>query len=431
MRALKSSHLMNSNAAAPADPSTEHLHAQAAAPAPTPLSRPPLLSVGWMGKLALGLGGVALVGAGLMWQRLDRIQQELARRSAEMAEESLKARDMAAHADALTQELQARLSVAEVKLSEVSLQRTQLEELMLSVSRSRDDTLVLDIESGLRLAMQQAELTGSAQPLVSALVAADQRIGKAAQPRLNPVQRAIGRDIDRIKASSVADLPALASQLDELARLSEEWPLLNAPPPARGGTRTGGQTPVGGKNASVPGPDADLVDGDGEPLPRPHPVEPAKSSATGKSTRPVGGQAETPAADGVSSAWQGLRAQWGRFWDRSSAEVVRAMRDLVRVSRIDQPEAVLLAPDQAVFLRENIKLKLLNARLSLLSRQVPAARADLQAVRASLLKYFDPQAQGTRQALHMLTEALQVTRSVEMPRPDESLTALAAAAGGR
>lgn len=424
---------MNSNAAAPADPSVDHLHAQAAAPAPAPLSRPPLMSAGWMGQLALGVGGLALVGAVLMWQRLDRIQQELARRSAEMAEESIKARDMAAHADALTQELQARLSVAEVKLSEVSLQRTQLEELMLSVSRSRDDTLVLDIESGLRLAMQQAELTGSAQPLVSALVAADQRIGKAAQPRLNPVQRAIGRDIDRVKASSVADLPALASQLDELARLSEEWPLLNAPPPARGAVRTGGQTPLSGKNASVPGPDTNLVDGDGEPLPRPQPVEPVKPPATGKTARPAAepSQTETPAADGVSSAWQGLRAQWGRFWDRSSAEVVRAMRDLVRVSRIDQPDAVLLAPDQAVFLRENIKLKLLNARLSLLSRQVPAARADLLAVRATLLKYFDPQAQGTRQALHMLTEALQVTRSVEMPRPDESLTALAAAAGGR
>lgn len=125
------------------------------------------------------------------------------------------------------------MSVAEVKLSEVSLQRTQLEELMLSVSRSRDDTLVLDIESGVRLAMQQAELTGSAQPLLSALQAADRRIAKAAQPRLNPVQRAMARDMDRIKASPVADLPLLASRLDELARAVDEWPLLNAEPKKR------------------------------------------------------------------------------------------------------------------------------------------------------------------------------------------------------
>ena len=134
----------------------------------------------------------------MLWQRLDRIQQELAKRSADVAEESEKSRDSADQALELAQELQARMSVAEVKLSEVSLQRTQLEELMLSVSRSRDDTLVLDIESGVRLAMQQAELTGSAQPLLSALQAADRRIAKAAQPRLNPVQRAMVRDLSLI-----------------------------------------------------------------------------------------------------------------------------------------------------------------------------------------------------------------------------------------
>ena len=44
-------------------------------------------------------------------------------------------------------------------------------------------------------------------------------------------------------------------------------------------------------------------------------------------------------------------------------------RGLLRVSRIDSPEAALLAPEQGFFLRENIKLKLLNARLSLLARQ--------------------------------------------------------------
>ena len=103
-------------------------------------------------------------------------------------------------------ELQARLAVAEVKVSEVSLQRSQLEELMLSLSRSRDDNLVQDIDSALRLAMQQTQLTGSAQPLLSALQAADQRIDKAAQPRLNAVQRAIARDIERIQSAALTDV---------------------------------------------------------------------------------------------------------------------------------------------------------------------------------------------------------------------------------
>ena len=44
------------------------------------------------------------------------------------------------------------------------------------------------------------------------------------------------------------------------------------------------------------------------------------------------------------------------------------LRQAVRVTSIQHPEAVLMTPEQSVFLRENVKLRLLNARLSLLSR---------------------------------------------------------------
>jgi len=37
------------------------------------------------------------------------------------------------------------------------------------------------------------------------------------------------------------------------------------------------------------------------------------------------------------------------------------LRSLVRIRRIDQPDAILISPDQAFFLRENLKLMLLNA----------------------------------------------------------------------
>jgi hypothetical protein len=157
----------------------------------------------WLVLLALVVAGLSLFASGLMWQRLGQTQQEMARRSQDSATQSMEARAVAAQAEELTKELQARLTVAEVRLSEVSLQRSQLEELMLSLSRSRDDNLVQDIESALRLGQQQAQLTGSVQPLLSALQAADQRIGRAAQPRLNPVQRAIARDIERIQGAAL------------------------------------------------------------------------------------------------------------------------------------------------------------------------------------------------------------------------------------
>ncbi|MDP3605150.1 MAG: uroporphyrinogen-III C-methyltransferase, partial [Polaromonas sp.] len=106
-------------------------------------------------------------------------------------------------------------------------------------------------------------------------------------------------------------------------------------------------------------------------------------------------------------------------------------RNLLRVSRIDQPDAALLAPEQSFFLRENLKLKLLNARLGLLSRQTASARADLAGASAMLGKYFDPASRRTQAASQLLQQVQTQMKSSELPRLDETLAALATAAAGR
>jgi uroporphyrin-III C-methyltransferase len=372
---------------APVDPPVA-----AAAMAAAPARR----ASGWSAWMALGLAVLALLMGGLLWQKLSATQQEMARRSQESAALAAEARASAAQAEALAQELQARLAVAEVKLSEVTLQRSQLEELMLTLSRSRDDNLVQDIESALRLAQQQAELTGSAQPLLSALQAADQRIGRAAQPRLNPVQRAIARDIQRIQSATLTDVPSLVLRLDELAREVDNWPVVNEVGPLA--TQSG------------------LSQRKADPAPRPV---------------VTGAEAPAPAVEPSSAEPSGWLVQGRELWSRLWSDVGRSGRELVRVSRIDRPEAVLLAPEQAFFLRENLKLKLLNARLGLLARQTSAAQADVLAVEASLARYFDTgsvRVAGAQAALAQLRGELV---QANLPRPEESMAALAAAAGGR
>ena len=106
-------------------------------------------------------------------------------------------------------------------------------------------------------------------------------------------------------------------------------------------------------------------------------------------------------------------------------------RQLLRVSRIDQPDAALLAPEQAFFLRENLKLRLLNARLALLSRQTDAARADLINASVWLGKYFDPAARKTQAAIQLLAQVQGQLKTSELPRLDETMAALATAAAGR
>jgi uroporphyrin-3 C-methyltransferase len=380
------------------------------APAPVPTPAAPVAETRRAGAglqwFALLVAALALVTTGLLWQKLSFTQQELARRSQDTIAQAVEARTLAAQAEAMTQELQARLAVAELRLSEVTLQRSQLEELMLSLSRSRDDNLVQDLESALRLAQQHAQLTGSAQPLVSALQAADQRISRAAQPRLNPVQRAIARDIQRIQGASLADIPSLVLQLDDLARQVDEWPLLN-----QVGQR---MAPAGKAAAAAKGKDGKAV------APQPAATEPAPE--------PV-----PEAADGAgfSDGWGRVAGWWTSLWTRIWADVTRSGRELVRVSRIDRPEAVLLAPDQALFMRENLKLKLLNARLGLLARHMQASQADLVAVEAALARYFDTSAPRVVAAQTALARLRKDLVNSELPRPEDTLTALTAAAGGR
>ena len=311
----------------------------------------------------------------LLWQKLERIQEELARRSADSTAVSIEARALARQAQDTVREATGRQALLETRLSEVALQRSQLEELMQSLSRSRDENLVVDIESAVRLAQQQAQLTGSVEPLMAALKSAEQRIARAAQPRLTPLARAIARDVDRVKATTLSDTPSLLVKLDELTRLVDDLPLANA---------------VGAINPA-------------EAAPRP-----------------------APAASGAKSAQ--TAEVWWRQWARRVETEAKA---LLRVSRIDQPEAALLSPEQGFFLRENLKLKLLNARLALLARQTEASRADLAAAAAALGKYFDPASRKTQTAATALQQIQSQMKTVELPRLDNTLTALATAAAGR
>ena len=155
------------------------------------------LTRGWA-WLLLVLSAAALLVGLLLWQKLSGIQEELARRSLDAGAQAVSARAMAQQAQEISRDMAARVSALELRLSEVSMQRQQLDELMQSLSRSRDENLVVDIESALRLAQQQAQLTGSAEPLLAALRTAEQRLQRTAQPRLNPVLRAITQEADEV-----------------------------------------------------------------------------------------------------------------------------------------------------------------------------------------------------------------------------------------
>ncbi|WP_024538086.1 uroporphyrinogen-III C-methyltransferase [Comamonas badia] len=320
----------------------------------------------------------ALVSSAMLWQRLSNIQEQLARQSADAGSQATEARTLAREAQDVSRDTSARMSVMESRVAEVALQRSQLEELTQSLSRSRDETLIADVEASIRLAQQQAQLTGSLQPLTMALQNAHQRIERAAQPRLAPVLSAMEQDQEKLQRSSVTDTAGLLGRLDDLAAQIDELPLANAVAQA-----------------------SDMR---------------APRHSAGKDA------ADTAAAN--APAWQ---AALHRVWEGVRDQAL----GLVRVSRIDRPDAVLLAPDQAYFLRQNLKLQLANARLSVLARRMDTARSELAAAQRGFSRYFNAESRRTQAALAALQQLQGSLRQTEIPPLAATFSALATAAAGR
>jgi uroporphyrin-III C-methyltransferase len=372
------------------------------APTPTPVTLPaePALKAGrnrWAWTLSFLLMLVVLATLVLAWsasQRVRKLEQELVRRQQDSQSQSGEARLLAKRADETARESAAKVSLLEARLSEVSLQRTQLEDLIQSLSRSRDENVLVDIDAGLRVAQQQSMITGSAEPLVSALTQADERLARYSQPRLERVRRAIARDIDRVKAVGLPDVSALSIKLDEAIRLVDELPLLS-----QAETRKEAASKTAAAASAAPKTMARSASG----------TAAAASAASGSGWSAV-----------VSERWSSFV---GHVWGET--------RGLVRVTRIDQPEAMLVAPEQAFFLRENLKLRLLNARLAVLSRQFDTAQADVQAAQQALERYFDRSSRRTGVVGDLLKQVGAGARQVGLPRPDDTLAALAAANAGR
>ncbi len=349
--------------------------ASAEAPEPSPAAvptAPPAAperssSRAWFLYASAVVAVAALLACVLLWQKVSSMQELLARQSGDAIGQSSDAKSSARQAQDLALETAAKLAVTDAKLSEVALQRTQVEELIQSLSRSRDENLVVDIESAIRLAQQQAQLTGSVDPLLSALKTADTRLTRTAQPRLAPLQRAIARDVARIQATPLSDTPTLLLQLDELTLLADDLPVANA-------------------------------------------------------------VALTPPSETLARKPQEAMSVW---WLRIWAGLQSDLKDLVRVSKISEPEAALLSPEQSFFLRENFKLRILNARLGLMSRQIEPARADLATASAVLGRYFAPASRKTQTAAALLLQVQGKMRLLEVPRVDETLAALSTAAAGR
>jgi uncharacterized protein HemX len=116
---------------------------------------------------------------------------------------------------------------------------------------------------------------------------------------------------------------------------------------------------------------------------------------------------------------------------RTVRDVWEEMKGLVRIREIAPSEAVLLAPQQAYFLRENLKLRLLAARVAVLARDEASYRDDIKAAQAWIGKYFDAKARVNVSAQATLRQLAESPVSITPPDINASLAAVRAARDAR
>ena len=109
---------------------------------------------------------------------------------------------------------------------------------------------------------------------------------------------------------------------------------------------------------------------------------------------------------------------------RLAAEVWNELSQLIVVRRMGAAEPPLLPPSQAYFVRENLRLRLLNARASLLARDEAGYREDLRAAAAWVQRYFDPRSKATGDAVAQLKQLSGISITFDMPTISESLDAV-------
>jgi uroporphyrin-III C-methyltransferase len=336
----------------------------------------------------------ALASSYLTWQSFSGLRAAVGQRMQSAEAEVTPLRELSSETAGRLNALQSRLSGAEQRISELNLQRTQLEELMLSVSRSRDETLVQDLGSALRFAVQQAQLMGNPQPLIAALQVGIERIEAAANPRLAGVRDAMKNDLDVMQTETNTDVSLVVRDLARLTRDMNKIVMRDTAPPT---DRT--------------------VTSDADTSAAP---SPAIGLATDPASTTVAPSLLDQAVTSVSTVWHSL----------SQAFVAQASQ-LVRVRAVAPTDELMLSPENAWVLRENLKLRLLSARLAVLSGQKQTALADISAVLQGIALYADPAAPSVVGLVGDLQQLQTTIAALHVPIPQSTLAALASAASAR
>ena len=242
------------------------------------------------------------------------------------------------------------------------------------LSKSKDDWSLAEIEQVLSTANQQLQLSGNIDGALVALQNADRTLAHSNKPQFIAIRAAIARDIGRLRAVPNVDTAGMALKLDSIINEINRLPLMAGEKPLPEHGRDGSLRMKKEYEFSL------------------SPSEWAHSGAV----------------------------LWNEWIDDMREEI----HSLVRVQEVDAPDALILSPSQAYYLRENLKLRLLSARLSLLSHSPNSFKNDINAALDLLDRYFDTSADSVKSVRVTLRNLESSDLSVDIPSLSDSLNAV-------
>ena len=300
-----------------------------------------------------------------LWQWIDGhraigdMQQQLAKKIAEMDGASKANQMLLMQSQGEVRELSAKVATMESRYAEAQNQRAALEALYNDLSVSRDETALAEVEQMLLIAGQQLQLSANVKAALIAMQSADARLQRMDRPAFNGLRKAIGQDMDKLRALPSVDITGINLQLDNMIAAVDELPLV-------------------------------------------YQQRVAKKDAVAQTAAPKD-----------ETAWQKLLR-----------EIWQDAKQLVRIEDTGKAEIPLLPPSQEFFLRENLKLRLLSARLALLSRDEDGFRQELKTAQLWTAHYFDGKSNEVMRMLAGLKKIAASPVSIELPDVSPSLQAV-------
>jgi uroporphyrin-3 C-methyltransferase len=309
---------------------------------------------------------IALVALAWQWlntrQHFNEVEKALSQKLERYNAANQQSLTLAKLAEDRSTQANARTVVLEEKLAQSRDQQEVLQTLYDQLAENREASAVAEVEQLISMANQQLQLAGNVKAALLALDAANTRLEPLTLPRANQLRETIALEIENLRKLPQVDVAEVSRELDYLSELSATLPLISERQPTLNENLT-------------------------------------KTNAA-KDNQPVGRLEKL-----ILPIWQDIKS-------------------LVTVERIDKPEPPLLSPDNALYLRENIKLHLLTARIALLQHDDVTYKSDLNNVRKWLNLYFDNKHPNTIKALQLLKKLSDDNINIELPQLTESMAAL-------